>query len=184
MKLPIDDVRQALRKYNGHPYAIPAAINLIIDGLPLDELPGDPTPPKIAATQWARICDQHGSGLLPLAPGPFGGTTVVVLPKDLSPEERQAWRELEESDVIKLRSRFASLKIAFRDEAPALSTVLAAIRDSGRSNVLIVPAAFCATASEMQDLRQLAGSLEKLNVNWLPGLGGEMYKSVGDEGGD
>lgn len=57
---PIDQVRKAVGRYNGHPYAVGAALGLITDGRPLDELPVDPTGEHIGATQWDQVCTKHG----------------------------------------------------------------------------------------------------------------------------
>lgn len=112
-----------------------------------------------------------GAGL-PLASGPFGGTTVLVVPAGASAEERAAWLDLEKSNAIKRQSRFASLRVAYADEEPGLATVLAEIRAANRSNVLIVPAVFCATAEQMQQLRRSAGDdVRGLDISWLAGLG-------------
>jgi uncharacterized iron-regulated protein len=112
---------------------------------------------------------------LPLAPGSFGGTTVLVVPAGTSDADRAAWRELEEKKAIRSRSRFASLRVAFAEGEPSLGKVLDEIRDSGRSNVLVVPAAYCATAEEMQKLRSdAAAHAHGLEIAWLPGLGGEV----------
>jgi hypothetical protein len=109
---------------------------------------------------------------LPLAPGPFGGTTVVVVPAGAAPAERDAWRKLESSGAIRERSPFASLRIAFADAEPTLPAVLAELRAAHRSNVLITPAVFCATPEQMQALRRSAtAELAGLDVTWHPGLG-------------
>lgn len=57
---PLDEVRKAVARYDGHPYAVGAALGLIVDGRPLDELPVDPTGERIAATQWDQVCTKHG----------------------------------------------------------------------------------------------------------------------------
>ncbi len=49
----VDDVREAVARYGGHPFAVPAALDLIEGGLELDGLPGDPT--GIAASQWKLV---------------------------------------------------------------------------------------------------------------------------------
>ncbi len=126
-----------------------------------------------------KAADFADAKALPLAPGPFGGTTVVVLPENLAAEERKAWKAIEEGKAIKKRSRFASLRTAFAESEPKLATVLAEIRDSGRSNVLVVPAVFCASAERMRSLRSSAGNLEQLTVTWLPGLGASLHRTVG-----
>ncbi|MBN2562141.1 MAG: tetratricopeptide repeat protein [Phycisphaerae bacterium] len=53
---PADVLRKALAPYRGHPFAIPAALDLIEDGQPLDQLPTDPTY-GIAEAQWKRVCE-------------------------------------------------------------------------------------------------------------------------------
>ena len=82
--------------------------------------------------------------------------------------------------ALKKRSRFASLRIAFEQQAPTLATVLGEIRAAGKSNVLVAPAVFCAEAAEMQELRRSAGeAVRGLQVAWLPGLGAELPAVVG-----
>jgi tetratricopeptide (TPR) repeat protein len=49
-------VRSALAIYHNHPYAVPAALAMLADGLPIDR---DPTPECVAASQWERVC-RHG----------------------------------------------------------------------------------------------------------------------------
>ena len=43
---------------------------------------------------------------LPRCPGPFGGTTVIVLPDDASRCDSKAWFDLEAKDPIAKESRF------------------------------------------------------------------------------
>lgn len=132
--------------------------------------------PKAGAAKTGFAVDEFADAeALPLAPGPFGGTTVVVLPPGISEESKTAWQELEEQDVLKKRSRFARLQVASMAGEPGLAEVLQGIRDAGRSNVLVVPAVFCATADEMRAIRDAAGSLDRLTVAWLPGLGGRVF---------
>jgi uncharacterized iron-regulated protein len=131
---------------------------------------------------------------LPLAAGPFGGTTILVVPKSASDEERAAWKKLEETDAIKKRSRFARLVVLFEtEEARAgpfgafggrpvrrtgLAEALQAIKDAGRSVALVVPAAFCADAEAMAALRAEARPFEEiLDLAYLPGLGGGLAPS-------
>lgn len=130
-----------------------------LDGVPVHE-------------PWQPADLASGVGI-PLAPGDFGGTTVLVVPAGTPADECEAWRALEEGQALKKRSRFASLRVAFAEGEPSLADTLEAIRASGRSNVLVVPAMFCADAEHMQALRKSAGSLERLDVAWLPGLGAE-----------
>lgn len=113
---------------------------------------------------------------LPTAPGPFGGTTVVVLPAAASEQARTDWRELESQNVLRLRSRFHSLKVAIQGSDRSLAAVLKEIQDAGKKNVLVVPAAFYAGASHMRALRDEAGAFEdSLTLHWLPGLGGRVH---------
>jgi len=51
------ELRAALRRYQGHPYAIDGAFKLLAAGRTLDELPADPTPPKIGAEQWRKVAE-------------------------------------------------------------------------------------------------------------------------------
>ncbi len=112
---------------------------------------------------------------LPLAPGAFGGTTVVVIPAGASAADREAWSLLAEEDVLKKRSRFHSLRVAFESDGPSLPEVLAALREGGRRNVLIVPAAFCASAETMRSLRAAVGTdIDEMTLAWSPGLGADL----------
>ncbi|MBK8098779.1 MAG: ChaN family lipoprotein [Planctomycetes bacterium] len=117
-----------------------------------------------------------GKGL-PLAGGPFGGTTIVVLPAGISDAEAAAWQELEKSRAIKKRSMFANLSIARQDGSPSVAELLQQLRQRGRSRMLIVPAMFCADAATMQALRAQVGDAGAgLDLAWLPGLGAELAK--------
>ncbi len=118
---------------------------------------------------------------IPIAAGPFGGTTVVVVPASAPPPERATWREIERSGAMeKAHGRFIHLAAAFEDEAPALPEVLDRLEQSGRSNVLIVPAGFCADAAAMQRLRERAADHdERMTISWLPGLGGSPHRPIG-----
>lgn len=110
---------------------------------------------------------------IPLAPNPFGGTTVVVLPPDVPKWELDMWRSFESRDILTERTRFYHLRVAEWNE---LSVVLTDIRDMGRAEVLIVPAVFCASTELMRDLERQAGTVERLNVSWLPGLGADASR--------
>ena len=52
--LGIPNLDEALDRYRGHPYGVMAAIALLADGTPLNELPDDPS--GIARAQWKQIC--------------------------------------------------------------------------------------------------------------------------------
>jgi hypothetical protein len=129
---------------------------------------------------------------LPLAAGPFGGTTILVVPESASDEQRAAWKKLEETEAIKKKSRFARLVVLFETEETqglgpfrsvrrgkvrrtGLPQALQAIKDAGRSVALVVPAVFCADAERMAALRAEAKPFEEvLDLSYLPGLGGGL----------
>jgi uncharacterized iron-regulated protein len=116
----------------------------------------------------------NGRGL-PLAGGPFGGTTVVVLPKGTSDADRAAWLDHEKNKVLKQRSMFANLAVAMADGAPSLAEVITQLKARGRSRFLVVPAVFCAGPEWMQHLqRELGEAGEGCDLAWLPGLGAEL----------
>ena len=111
---------------------------------------------------------------LPLCPGPFGGTTVVVLPEDMAESEQQAWFALEQNDPIAQTHRFHRLRVATESGERNLATVLDTLRAKNRKNVLIIPARFCADANEMSRLKRQARPFEdSMTLQWLPGLGGQ-----------
>ena len=113
---------------------------------------------------------------LPRCPGPFGGTTVLVLPPDLPSADVKAWIALEENDPLTRASRFHRLRIAVQDasaEERTLPNMLATLEGEGRKNVLIVPALFCADPATMSSIeRQARGFANRMTIQWLPGLGG------------
>lgn len=130
---------------------------------------------------------------LPLASGPFGGTTILVVPAGATDEQKAAWKKLEETEAIKKKSRFARLVVLTApDEAQVddlgmergppqitglavqgLPAALQAVKDAGRSVVLVVPAVFCADAEMMAEIRAAARPYEEiLDLSYLPGLGG------------
>ena len=121
--------------------------------------------------------EQFEDGMaLPTAPGPFGGTTILVLPPKADAAERKAWLALGEKDVIKARSRFARLQVFAEAD---LGKALDAIRDAGKRSVLIVPAAFVVGPERMKALQaQTAGHDHELEIAWLPGLGGELARTI------
>lgn len=115
----------------------------------------------------------QGEGL-PVCPGPFGGTTVLVVP----PGELDAWLGLEEDDPLAKRSRFLRTRVATYpgEDSPAdrdLGHVLQALLEKNRKNVLIVPATFHAGESAMRSLvREVEELDDRMTLHWLPGLGG------------
>lgn len=115
---------------------------------------------------------------LPLAGGPFGGTTVLVLPKGTSEADQAAWLAIEKSKAIKKRSMFANLAIACADGSPSLSEVVGGLKAKGKSRFLVVPAVFCADAATMRTLQEQLGDVaDGLDLAWLPGLGAELVES-------
>jgi uncharacterized iron-regulated protein len=124
--------------------------------------------------EWPAASFADGKGI-PLAGGPFGGTTVVVLPKGTSDADRATWLQHEQNKVLKRRSMFANIAVACADGEPSLPSVVGSLRQKGRMRFLIVPVVFCADAATMHALKaQLGTAAEGLDVCWLPGLGAEL----------
>lgn len=112
-------------------------------------------------------------GVLPKCPGPFGGTTVIVLPDDASPEAIDQWLALESDDPLARDSRFHRTRIAVGDGDRSLVRVLEKLHSENRNNVLIVPAEFYAPHARLHALRASVAGLEnEMTLQWLPGLGG------------
>jgi uncharacterized iron-regulated protein len=135
-----------------------------------------PAPPEDSAAQelvlTVQPSDFQSDRPLPRCPGPFGGTTVVVVPAELPAEQAAAWLALEQSDPLAQRSRFHRLRIATASPDRALPQVLAQLLEQGRKNVLIVPAVFCADGAAMGELRRSAARFEdRMTLHWQPGLG-------------
>ncbi|MCP3918854.1 MAG: hypothetical protein GY711_25175 [bacterium] len=116
----------------------------------------------------------YASGFrIPRCPGPFGGSTVVVMPKSTPAETVEAWLAIERDDPLNKMSRFHRVRIATTDGERELADVLAALAEKGRKNVLIVPATFCADGETMRALRLGVREMEdQMTLRWLPGLGG------------
>ena len=116
-------------------------------------------------------------GAIPRCPGPFGGTTVLVLPEDVPAADAQAWIAFEQDDPLAKASRFHRVRIATSGQDAgerSLRAVLGTLEAKGRKNVLIVPAVFCADAGTMHALeRQTREVADRMTIRWLPGLGGE-----------
>lgn len=66
LPVAIGELREVLTRYNRHPYAISAALELIADGRALNDLPPDPTRERIAEAQWKQVCDNHGTTAMEL----------------------------------------------------------------------------------------------------------------------
>lgn len=145
-----------------------------------DAVPADAPAAQVRRLQvggdglWPANTFASGRGL-PLAGGPFGGTTVVVLPKGTSDADKATWLEHEQKKVLKRRSMFANIAIACEAGEPSLPQVVTKLKGMGRSRLLIVPATFCADVATMQALQQQVGDAANgMDVAWLPGLGGEL----------
>ncbi|WP_228714569.1 ChaN family lipoprotein [Posidoniimonas corsicana] len=112
-------------------------------------------------------------GVLPPCPGPFGGTTVLLLPDDADEGDRAAWLALEENDPLTAQSRFHRVRIATLGGAHALEGVLAKLREQNRKNILIVPAVFYTNGDLLRRAADAAKPFEDdMTLQWLPGLGG------------
>jgi hypothetical protein len=112
---------------------------------------------------------------IPAAPGPFGGTTIVVVLPGTDGATAQAWLDLAGQKPLQKRSRFHRMVVADAERGTGLAQTLAKLKETRRTNVLIVPATFCATPEQMRQLRAAAGDqLEGMTVAWLPGLGGRL----------
>lgn len=73
-------LQDVAKRYNGHPYAVPAAFNLMRAGTAAQDLPMDPTPEAIPEVQWMTVC-RHGEDAVRL----FETYTVleVAVPYDI-----------------------------------------------------------------------------------------------------
>ncbi|MEM9658279.1 MAG: hypothetical protein AAF961_07965, partial [Planctomycetota bacterium] len=112
--------------------------------------------------------------VVPKCPGPFGGTTVVVLPDDVPESELDQWLAAERNDPLAAASRFHRLRIAKTAGDRSVTTVLEKLEAENRRNILIVPASFYASPLRMHRIRQDLREFEdRMTLNWLPGLGGQ-----------
>jgi len=156
----------------------------------VEDVPADPSAVRFATE--IRSSNLAAPGALPRCPGPFGGTTVLVLPPDTSDAVARDWLTLVENDPLAKQSRFYRTRIArtpsaggpARDNnanAPASATtgigelpdVLAKLLSENRKNVLLVPAVFYADADWLRRLRRAVKPLEEqMTFQWSPGLGG------------
>jgi len=73
---PGNAIRATLARYEGHPYATAAALNLLADGATIADLPADPTPSDVAAAQSRRLCDEHKENAVKL----FEGYAILEVP--------------------------------------------------------------------------------------------------------
>jgi len=58
LKYTVTEVRKILSRYEGHPYALGAALDLIEGGTKLEELPERPKPTKFAEVQWREVSNR------------------------------------------------------------------------------------------------------------------------------
>jgi len=118
---------------------------------------------------------------LPVAPADFGGVTVLVVPEGSG--EKEAWATLETEQVIRRKSPFARLRIAFEKGTPSLSDVIQDLRSKSTKAVVVVPAVFCADARTMWGMRMsLPADLAPLELTWMPGVGSGLRYSKGNKG--
>ncbi len=144
-----------------------------------------PAADSARAREWTRIAAARGAdltisakafstpGRLPLAPGPFGGTTIVVVDFAAPQAEKDAWKALVANDPVNQHSRFHRLRVATSDDE--LEKLLAQLATENRKNLLIVPAEFCATPDRMQHLKAIVDAAPgERTVAWSPGLGARL----------
>jgi len=113
---------------------------------------------------------------LPLPPGAFGGTTVIVLDASATAAQFDAWKGVQASGVIQQQNRFGKLIVTREDDVTA---ALEEIRHAGRRLVMIVPAEFVVDAKRMQSLAaRIEGHEEGLSIHWLPGLGSALAHAI------
>lgn len=116
--------------------------------------------------------------LIPVPPGPFGGTTVLVV-FDEGVEQREHWLALEDTNVMSVHGSMNRLRIAIFDGEPSIDTVLA---DLHRSNVLIVPATDWADVQTMRSIQGWGSAhLHQMTVTFLPGLGLRRHLGSAEE---
>lgn len=138
-----------------------------------DQLAGShPLPTRASAEAFSS------GDLLPRATGSFGGTTLVVLGDDLSPNEVKAWEELEAADPLNAKSRFHRLRTARLSGERTLDVVLAELKANRRTNVLIVPAAFAEGPEAMRAIRDAAKAhQDDMTLEFRPGLGAALAEA-------
>lgn len=113
-------------------------------------------------------------GVIPRCPGPFGGTTVLLLPADSSKESIDRWQAIEQEDPLAKASRFYRVRVATLGERLPLPEVLTTLREKNRTNVLIVPACFYADDAMLSAALSATRRLEGMTLHWMPGLGGRV----------
>jgi uncharacterized iron-regulated protein len=114
---------------------------------------------------------------LPKCPGPFGGTTVLVLPPQTTEQDQAAWLSLQENDPLTKGSMFHRTRIATDNGERNLHAVLSKLASENRKNILIAPAVFYADAAWLRTLRDSVRDLEdQMTIQWMPGLGGQKVR--------
>ncbi|HMO14415.1 MAG TPA: ChaN family lipoprotein [Pirellulaceae bacterium] len=140
----------------------------VVDSKMATELPAE------ARVDYDANLHPTADGTIPLCPGAFGGTTVLVLTETQAKDSLADWLKMEAEDPLTKRSRFHRLRIAVAtDGERRLDAVLQKLHDENRKNVLIVPATFYAGDEFMRQLEKLASPLaDHMTLHWLPGVGG------------
>jgi tetratricopeptide (TPR) repeat protein len=64
MKRDEAELLDAVARYEGHPYAVPAALDLVAAGTPVEDLQVDPTPDGVVREQWKKIGQGGATGQL------------------------------------------------------------------------------------------------------------------------
>ncbi len=100
-------IKDAMLKYNGHPYALGAALSLLASGSAPDELPSDPI--GLAAEQWKRAFDIGGEDAWRLMTA--HAILEVSVPEDVALEVSQL-----EADDIRAFRQNTYLNSMLRDE--------------------------------------------------------------------
>jgi uncharacterized iron-regulated protein/dienelactone hydrolase len=150
--------------------AQPPARVLVASELPTD-IDGDSRPLDLDVSAE----DVRAGVELPRASGAFGGTTVLVVPPDSSPQRRDAWIALEADDPIAARHRFSRLRVAelAPDSERSLEAVLTRLEGEARRNVLVVPAAFHADRATLTAIQEACARFEaRMDLAYRAGLGG------------
>jgi len=120
-----------------------------------------------------RAEDFADGAQIPRCPGPFGGTTVIVMQESTPPDVVEAWLAIEAADPLTKKSRFHRVRIAVTNGERTLAFVLAELIAEGRKNVLVMPATFCADGETMRALKRSVRDVEdRMTLRWRPGLGG------------
>lgn len=110
--------------------------------------------------------------VLPRCPGPFGGTTVLVLQQEIERDQVEAWLDVEKNDPLAAASRFHRVRIATSSDERALPKVLEKLQRENRKNILIVPAVFYADLTWLRELHDSVREYDnELTLHWSPGLG-------------